>query len=234
VLRLLRCCTAAHARLPTPLRPCIGPSLDLREHYWCTATWRPSGARCTPKGGPGSCPAWPRWSPAATRAPPLTRGGRHGRRRHRRITVDRPRDDVAAFLWDPANDREWIGGLRSARLVTPAPAATRPRWRCGSRATPAALLRPGRPVPRRGGPPLGQPGPPHPQAGAGDPDPGTLLAAMAMPRPVPQTSRAGRARPRAAALAASAATSRSRRCRSRRPGSRDPGGRRPGAPSGRR
>jgi hypothetical protein len=61
------------------------------------------------------------------------------------ITVDRPRDDVAAFLWDPANDREWIGGLRSARLVTPAPAATRPRWRCGSRATPAALLRPGRP-----------------------------------------------------------------------------------------
>jgi hypothetical protein len=26
------------------------------------------------------------------------------------ITVHRPRDDVAAYLWDPANDREWIGG----------------------------------------------------------------------------------------------------------------------------
>jgi len=37
------------------------------------------------------------------------------------ITVDRARDDVAAYLWDPANDHEWIGGLRSARLVTPAP-----------------------------------------------------------------------------------------------------------------
>jgi uncharacterized membrane protein len=37
------------------------------------------------------------------------------------ITVDQPRDDVAAYLWDPANDREWIGGLRSARLVTPPP-----------------------------------------------------------------------------------------------------------------
>jgi Polyketide cyclase / dehydrase and lipid transport len=39
------------------------------------------------------------------------------------ITVDRSRDDVAAYLWDPANDREWIGGLRSARLVTPPPVA---------------------------------------------------------------------------------------------------------------
>ena len=39
------------------------------------------------------------------------------------ITVDRHRDDVASYLWDPANDREWIGGLRSARLVTPAPVA---------------------------------------------------------------------------------------------------------------
>jgi uncharacterized membrane protein len=37
------------------------------------------------------------------------------------ITVDRPRDDVAAYLRDPANDREWIGGLRSAVLVTPPP-----------------------------------------------------------------------------------------------------------------
>jgi uncharacterized membrane protein len=39
------------------------------------------------------------------------------------ITVERPRDDVAAFLWDPANDRQWIGGLCSARLVTPPPLA---------------------------------------------------------------------------------------------------------------
>jgi Polyketide cyclase / dehydrase and lipid transport len=37
------------------------------------------------------------------------------------VTVDRRRDAVAAYLWDPANDQEWIGGLRSARLVTPAP-----------------------------------------------------------------------------------------------------------------
>ena len=37
------------------------------------------------------------------------------------VTVDRRRDAVAAYLWDPANDREWIGGLRSARLVSPAP-----------------------------------------------------------------------------------------------------------------
>jgi hypothetical protein len=37
------------------------------------------------------------------------------------ITLDRRRDDVAAYLWDPANDQEWIGGLRSARLVTAAP-----------------------------------------------------------------------------------------------------------------
>jgi uncharacterized membrane protein len=34
-------------------------------------------------------------------------------------TVDRPRDQVAAYLRDPANDTTWIGGLRSARLLTP-------------------------------------------------------------------------------------------------------------------
>jgi uncharacterized membrane protein len=38
-------------------------------------------------------------------------------------TVDRPRDQVAAYLRDPANDTEWIGGLRSARLLTPRPVA---------------------------------------------------------------------------------------------------------------
>ena len=34
-------------------------------------------------------------------------------------SIDRPRDQVAAYLRDPANDTTWIGGLRSARLLTP-------------------------------------------------------------------------------------------------------------------
>src|SRR5512132_4734267 len=34
-------------------------------------------------------------------------------------SIDRPRDQVAAYLRDPANDTKWIGGLRSARLLTP-------------------------------------------------------------------------------------------------------------------
>ena len=37
------------------------------------------------------------------------------------IDVARPREAVAAYLRDPANDRHWIGGLRSARLVTQPP-----------------------------------------------------------------------------------------------------------------
>jgi uncharacterized membrane protein len=37
------------------------------------------------------------------------------------ITVERPREEVAAHLRDPANDPGWIGGLRSARLLTPPP-----------------------------------------------------------------------------------------------------------------
>jgi uncharacterized membrane protein len=36
-------------------------------------------------------------------------------------TIDRPCDEVAAYLRDPANDTRWIGGLRSARLLTPGP-----------------------------------------------------------------------------------------------------------------
>jgi uncharacterized membrane protein len=36
-------------------------------------------------------------------------------------SIDRPRGQVAAYLRDPANDTEWIGGLRSARLLTPGP-----------------------------------------------------------------------------------------------------------------
>ncbi len=38
-------------------------------------------------------------------------------------TIDRPREEVAAYLRDPANDTGWIGGLRSARLLTPGPVA---------------------------------------------------------------------------------------------------------------
>ena len=36
-------------------------------------------------------------------------------------SIDRPSDQVAAYLRDPANDTTWIGGLRSARLLTPGP-----------------------------------------------------------------------------------------------------------------
>jgi uncharacterized membrane protein len=36
-------------------------------------------------------------------------------------SIHRPHDQVAAYLRDPANDTEWIGGIRSARLLTPRP-----------------------------------------------------------------------------------------------------------------
>ena len=38
-------------------------------------------------------------------------------------TIDRPPKEVAAYLRDPANDTSLIGGLRSARLLTPEPVA---------------------------------------------------------------------------------------------------------------
>jgi hypothetical protein len=38
-------------------------------------------------------------------------------------TVGRFHEEVAAYLRDPANDTSWIGGLRSARLLTPGPVA---------------------------------------------------------------------------------------------------------------
>ena len=38
-------------------------------------------------------------------------------------TIGSPRAEVAAYLRDPANDTSWIGGLRSARLLTPGPVA---------------------------------------------------------------------------------------------------------------
>jgi len=37
------------------------------------------------------------------------------------VRVGRPRRDVAAYMTDPLNDPEWIGGVREARLQTPAP-----------------------------------------------------------------------------------------------------------------
>jgi uncharacterized membrane protein len=37
------------------------------------------------------------------------------------IAVARPRAEVAAYLRDPGNDPGWIGGVRSARLVTAPP-----------------------------------------------------------------------------------------------------------------
>jgi uncharacterized membrane protein len=39
------------------------------------------------------------------------------------VHVKRPRDEVAAYMSDPANDPDWIGGLRSARLVGDGPLA---------------------------------------------------------------------------------------------------------------
>jgi uncharacterized membrane protein len=38
-------------------------------------------------------------------------------------SIGRPCQEVAAYLRNPANDTSWIGGLRSARLLTPAPVA---------------------------------------------------------------------------------------------------------------
>jgi uncharacterized membrane protein len=37
------------------------------------------------------------------------------------VHVKRPRDEVAAYMSDPANDPEWIGGLREAHLVGDGP-----------------------------------------------------------------------------------------------------------------
>jgi hypothetical protein len=37
--------------------------------------------------------------------------------------ISRPREEVAAYLRDPANDTSWIGGLCSARLLTRGPVA---------------------------------------------------------------------------------------------------------------
>jgi uncharacterized membrane protein len=39
------------------------------------------------------------------------------------VQVRRPREQVAAYMSDPANDPEWIGGLREARLLGGGPLA---------------------------------------------------------------------------------------------------------------
>jgi uncharacterized membrane protein len=39
------------------------------------------------------------------------------------VVVSRPRERVAAYMTDPANDPEWIGGLREARLLGEGPLA---------------------------------------------------------------------------------------------------------------
>ncbi|HYF28713.1 MAG TPA: SRPBCC family protein [Baekduia sp.] len=45
------------------------------------------------------------------------------------VTVARPRDEVAAFMVDPANDPQWIGGLREAALLGDPPLAVGSRTR---------------------------------------------------------------------------------------------------------
>lgn len=37
------------------------------------------------------------------------------------VTIRRPPADVAAYMIDPANDPEWIGGVREVRMETPPP-----------------------------------------------------------------------------------------------------------------
>jgi uncharacterized membrane protein len=39
------------------------------------------------------------------------------------VQIGRPREEVAAYTCDPANDPEWIGGLREARLLGDGPLA---------------------------------------------------------------------------------------------------------------
>ena len=37
------------------------------------------------------------------------------------VEIGRPPAEVGAYAMDPANDPTWIGGIREARLITPAP-----------------------------------------------------------------------------------------------------------------
>ena len=45
------------------------------------------------------------------------------------VQITRPRGDVAAYLFDPANDPEWIGGVREAQLLGEPPIAAGSRVR---------------------------------------------------------------------------------------------------------
>jgi hypothetical protein len=40
------------------------------------------------------------------------------------ILVRRPRDEVAAFMFDPANDMRWTGGITDSRPAQPGPLTT--------------------------------------------------------------------------------------------------------------
>ncbi len=39
------------------------------------------------------------------------------------LVINRPRDEVAAYVIDPAHDPIWIGGIREAEMLTPPPVA---------------------------------------------------------------------------------------------------------------
>lgn len=37
------------------------------------------------------------------------------------VRIERPREEVATFVMDPANDMSWIGGIKEARILTTPP-----------------------------------------------------------------------------------------------------------------
>jgi hypothetical protein len=45
------------------------------------------------------------------------------------LVINRPRDEVAAYVTDPAHDPIWIGGIREAEMLTPPPVAEGTRVR---------------------------------------------------------------------------------------------------------
>ena len=40
------------------------------------------------------------------------------------VVIRRPRDEVAAFMFDPANDLRWTGGITASRPARPGPLTT--------------------------------------------------------------------------------------------------------------
>ena len=45
------------------------------------------------------------------------------------LVIERPREDVAGYVIDPAHDPVWIGGIREAEMLTPQPVAVGTRVR---------------------------------------------------------------------------------------------------------